>query len=275
MNNANSSITPFLKWAGGKRWLMRSYKAAFDLSNIRRYIEPFVGSGAVFFSLQPVKALLNDANMELVETYRAIKDDWKPVLALLRKHQHHHNDNYYYQMRESTPTSPAARAARFVYLNRTCFNGLYRVNRRGEFNVPRGTKNSVLLSTDDFEAVSQQLSTATLEAGDFERIIDRSGGGDFIYADPPYTVKHNNNGFIKYNERLFSWADQERLREALMRAAHRGAKILVSNADHPSIRELYADATYIVAERQSVMSSESARRKRTTELLIRISHDKQ
>lgn len=270
MDDSRPENIPFLKWAGGKRWLMRSHRAAFDLSGVERYVEPFVGSGAVFFGLHPKSALLNDANAELVETYCAIKKDWKSVLDLLRKHQRRHSDEYYYQVRESVPTSQAGRAARFVYLNRTCFNGLYRVNRRGEFNVPRGTKDSVLMDTDDFESISRRLTNANLQSGDFENVVDQCGEGDFIYADPPYTVKHNNNGFIKYNERLFSWADQERLKDALVRAVRRGARALVSNADHPSIRELYADASYVIAERHSVMASESERRKRTTELLISI-----
>ncbi|WP_242111968.1 DNA adenine methylase [Luteimonas aquatica] len=270
MNTSITSITPFLKWAGGKRWLLRSHKMAFDLNGIERYVEPFVGSAAVFFSLQPKRALLNDANAELIETYKAIKSDWKSVLDLLRKHQRSHSDDYYYQVRDSAPTAQATRAARFIYLNRTCFNGLYRVNRRGEFNVPRGTKNSVLLDSDDFELISRKLSKVTLQSGDFERVVDQCGSGDFIYADPPYTVKHNNNGFIKYNEKLFSWSDQERLKDALIRASDRGARVLVSNADHPSIQELYADATCAIVKRHSVMASESERRKLTTELLISI-----
>ena len=117
----------------------------------------------------------------------------------------------------------------------------------------------------------KRLSKARLISGDFEKIVDVCGKGDFIYADPPYTVKHNNNGFIKYNERLFSWSDQERLKDALLKAAVRGAKVIVSNADHPSIRELYADAGCVIAERHSVMASDSTRRKKTTELLITIS----
>ncbi|MFC3552249.1 DNA adenine methylase [Lysobacter cavernae] len=269
--NSDAEVTlPFLKWAGGKRWLMRSHRDTFNLSSFDRYVEPFVGSGAVFFSLSPRKALINDANEDLIDTYRAIKSDWKAVVRLLAKHQKVHSDDYYYQVRADAPTTLMARAARFIYLNRTCFNGLYRVNRRGEFNVPRGTKNSVVMDSDNFEEIATRLSRARLMSGDFEKVIDTCGSGDFVYADPPYTVKHNNNGFIKYNERLFSWSDQERLKDALIRAAKRGAKVVVSNADHPSIRELYADAQCLTAERHSVMASESVRRKRTTELLISI-----
>lgn len=269
MDNSPSSL-PFLKWAGGKRWLMRTHRSAFDISKFNRYVEPFLGSGAAFFGLAPRRALLNDANSELIATYRAIQFDWKSVVRLLRTHQKLHSDEHYYRVRASAPRSAPAKAARFIYLNRTCFNGLYRVNKRGEFNVPRGTKDAVLMDADDFEATSKLLRGVRLVSGDFQAIVDSCGAGDFIYADPPYTVKHNNNGFIKYNEHLFSWADQERLKESLVNAASRGARVVISNADHPSIRELYADAECVVAGRHSVMASESDRRKRTTELLITI-----
>lgn len=264
----DGGVVPFLKWAGGKRWLMRAHASAFDLTGVTRYVEPFVGSGAVFFGLAPDRALLNDANFELIETYRAIKENWQDVSRALVIHQAKHDEEYYYLVRASRPRSLHARAARFIYLNRTCFNGLFRVNQLGQFNVPKGTKSSVLLDTDDFYSVSKLLKHVELVSGDFAVIVDNCGLGDFIFADPPYTVKHNTNGFIKYNERLFSWSDQERLKLALSRAVTRGARVVVSNADHPSIRDLYSDASCTIAERHSVMASESWRRKKTTELLI-------
>lgn len=263
------AVIPFLKWAGGKRWLARDYRSLFPLSNRDRYVEPFLGSGAVFFSLLPQRALLNDVNAELIHTYSVLKDDWAAVVALLRRHQGKHCADYYYQMRASAPKSRAERAARFLYLNRTCFNGLYRVNRKGQFNVPLGTKTAVLMESDDFEAVARALRAVELVSADFEQIIDTCGENDFVFADPPYTVKHNNNGFVKYNERLFSWSDQERLKAALHRAADRGARVLVSNADHPSIRELYSGWDVETLYRHSVMASESIRRRRTSEVVIR------
>lgn len=263
-------LSPFLKWAGGKRWLVRHHLSSFDLSETRRYVEPFLGSGAVFFSLQAPAALLNDMNPKLVETYRAIAEQWQDVVVILGNHQRKHSPEYYYRTRDVVHRGVAARAAQLIYLNRTCFNGLYRVNRSGKFNVPIGTKSSVLLDTDNFEAVAAKLADAELMCGDFEGVIARCGAGDFIFADPPYTVKHNNNGFVKYNERLFSWQDQERLKECLEDAALRGARVLVSNADHPSIRDLYYGCHVETLSRHSVMASESARRKRTSEVLIRI-----
>lgn len=265
----NQIVLPFLKWAGGKRWLVSSYP---DLLKIpfKRYIEPFLGSGAIFFHLAPRKAILADRNQELIEAYQVIKDDWELVLHELRKHQKNHSKQYYYAIRQSKPRTPHTRAARFIYLNRTCWNGLYRVNLRGEFNVPIGTKSSVLLDTDDFGSISKLLVNVELCVSDFENIINRAGPDDFVFIDPPYTVKHNLNGFIKYNENLFSWDDQERLRDAVIRAKNRGAAVLLSNAYHRSIRELYKGiGTQKVLTRSSVLAADSENRGKYKELVIK------
>lgn len=265
-----SAALPFLKWAGGKRWLTREAGVVQSLPRSLRYVEPFLGSAAMFFHTRPRQALLNDLNADLIETYRAIKSDWQKLEVLLQERQRKHLEDvdYYYSVRSSMPEEASERAARFIYLNRTCFNGLYRVNRKGQFNVPRGTKDAVVMPTDDFEAISTLLAGAELTHGDFAKAIRECGAGDLVFADPPYTVKHNHNGFILYNEQLFSWADQVRLRDELAAAARRGAVVMATNADHPSIHELYAEFNISVIERASVMSSVSARRKRTTEVVI-------
>ncbi len=260
-------IVPFLKWAGGKRWLARDHSDLFSTISGSRYIEPFLGSGAVFFP-QPKQAILNDANVALIETYTAVQRDWEGVSDKLRQHHRLHSADYFYRVRSARPTSLTGRAARFIYLNRTCFNGLYRVNRQGVFNVPVGTKTDVLLGSDDFSAVSRALRDVELRALDFEEIVSIASDGDFVFADPPYTVKHNANGFIKYNEKLFSWEDQVRLRDALLQAAERGATVLLTNADHSSVRELYTGCNVRTLHRHSVMASESHRRRKTTEVLI-------
>lgn len=234
-----------------------------------RYIEPFLGSGAVFFRLTPSSALLNDANTDLIDTYKAIQQDHSMVVKHLTHHHRQHSKDYYYQMRSYAPRCPFRRAARFIYLNRTCWNGLYRVNRSGVFNVPIGTKSAVLLSSDNWPQVSSTLQQAQLFSGDFESIIDQAQKGDLIFADPPYTVKHNYNGFIKYNEALFSWADQERLSAALVRARHRGANVISTNANHESVRALYkVGFTLRTMERNSVLSGDPQFRGRFQELLI-------
>ena len=163
----------------------------------------------------------------------------------------------------------AERAAQFIYLNRTCWNGLYRVNLHGEFNVPIGTKDAVILDTDDFNAVSKSLRSAELCSQDFETTISRAGFGDFLFVDPPYTVKHNNNGFLKYNESIFSWGDQQRLRNALCKAKTQGAQILLLNANHDSIRELFHGlGTMTTLTRQSILSGDPSFRGKTNELAI-------
>lgn len=229
---------PFLKWAGGKRWLTGLLPLpAGGLQG--SYIEPFLGSAAVFFSLAPEKAILSDSNKELIDTYKTIVSDPSGVQRNLRKHQARHSEDHYYFVRQQNPRSPVIKAARFIYLNRVCWNGLYRVNQAGKFNVPIGTKSTVLLESDDFHRVSELLKGKDLEASDFESTIAKASKGDLIFADPPYTVRHKFNGFVKYNEKLFSWSDQVRLRDALKGASKKGANIICTNADHESIREIY------------------------------------
>lgn len=262
-------VIPFLKWAGGKRWLTkRIIELAQPLGG--KYIEPFLGSGAVFFALGPTQAILSDANFDLINTYEAIRNNPQRIFKLLRRHQRLHSYDYYYQIRSYKPRCEFRRAARFIYLNRTCWNGLYRVNRSGEFNVPIGTKSTVIMPTDDWAAMSRRLKPAKLVCGDFENSIEEAEDGDLVFADPPYTVKHNFNGFIKYNDALFSWSDQIRLRDALLRARLRGAKVIVTNAHHESIRDLYKKHFLLESiARASVLAGSPAHRGRYEELLIR------
>lgn len=264
-----SCISPFLKWAGGKRWLAtRIVQLVGPLQG--KYIEPFLGSGAVFFSLMPRAAILSDKNSELINAYLAIKSDYEKVVSLLEEHQKKHSQEYFYKMRDYKPRCEYRAAARFIYLNRTCWNGLYRVNLDGRFNVPIGTKSSVLMESDNWSTISKLLKSATVTCADFEESIDQATEGDVVFADPPYTVKHNLNGFIKYNDALFAWSDQIRLRNALIRARERGAKVIVTNAHHQSVRELYED--HFVLEsvtRTSVLAGSPKHRGKYDELLIR------
>jgi DNA adenine methylase len=264
-------VVPFLKWAGGKRWLVQHPEFEHPTFN-GKYIEPFLGSGSVFFALRPRYAVLSDTNSELIEAYEAIRDHHDLVLRHLTVHARLHGKRYYYNIRDQVrPTSTAGRAARFLYLNRTCWNGLYRVNLNGKFNVPKGTKSKVLMDNDEFASTARALRGAKLFCSDFEPIIEKAQDGDLVYADPPYTVSHNMNGFIKYNEVLFSWDDQTRLRNCLVRARERGAAVIVSNANHPSIVELYSGiGKMIELSRASVISSKSIGRGLTSEILIRL-----
>lgn len=263
---------PFLKWPGGKRWFVQSYSTLLP-SEYNTYIEPFLGAGSVYFHLEPQKALIGDINTDLINTYRAIKDDWEKLEKSLKYRQRRHHedaDEYYYWLRQRTPSTLVQQASRLIYLNRTCFNGIYRVNRQGQFNVPRGTKDKVVIESDDFSAMSKLLAGAELVAGDFEPLVNRANKNDFIFCDPPYTVRHNYNGFRKYNEVLFTWADQERLASALLQAARRGAKVLCTNANHQSLRELYDQPEFKlqVLTRHSAISADSASRSSFEELII-------
>ncbi|MGH8677969.1 MAG: DNA adenine methylase [Burkholderiales bacterium] len=261
-------FAPFLKWAGGKRWFAdRCLHLVPKVPG--RYIEPFLGSGAMFFALRPARALLSDLNPDLVDCYRAIRDAPESIAEQLAEHHRLHCKTHYYATRSIKPEDAVERAAWFIYLNRTCWNGLYRVNRKNEFNVPIGTKTSVILPSDDFPAASRILQSVEILQQDFEATLDAASDGDFVFVDPPYTVKHNLNGFLKYNDKIFSWADQLRLRDAVVRAATRGASILVTNANHSSIREIYEGVgRQQVVERASVLAASAAHRSQTEELVI-------
>lgn len=263
-------MKPFLKWAGGKRWL--AYRLGISkLDEVKTYIEPFIGSGAIFFHFEPEKSILNDFNKNLIDTYIAIRDNAESVISILEMHQKFHSKNYYYDLRGRITKNIEEKAAQFIYLNRTCWNGLYRENKLGRFNVPKGTKNKVIFPDDDFIAVSATLKNSILYSVDFEPIIEKSEEGDLIFADPPYTVKHNRNGFLKYNEKIFSWDDQIRLRDCIFRASQRGVKIIMTNAYHISISALYDSFAEITPlERHSVLSAKKKYRSNTQESLITI-----
>lgn len=267
--SSSDAFVPFLKWAGGKRWFVKGQKHLLT-AKYNRFIEPFLGSGAVYFRLAPTRAILSDSNPELINAYTAIRDDWKRVLHHLEDHQLKHCKEHYYHVRCTRYRSLYARAAAFIYLNRTCWNGLYRVNLKGEFNVPIGTKSSVLLGTDNFQEISALLSSADIRVCDFEETLHSATKGDFTFVDPPYTVKHDSNGFIKYNEGLFSWDDQVRLRNCVAKAIRRGAKVLVTNAHHSSITELYEGLGEILTvTRSSVISGSPLARGKFSEVVIK------
>lgn len=259
-------VTPPLKWAGGKRWFISKYKDLLPAS-FGTYHEPFLGSAAVFFDLQPKRAVLTDINEELINLYRVIRDMPVDLAARMQAHQNKHSADHYYMVRAQKPRTELNRAARTLYLNRTCWNGLYRVNLKGEFNVPKGTKDKVVMESDNFESISKVLRRATVACQDFEQTIDEAKRGDFVFVDPPYTVAHNNNGFVKYNQHLFSWEDQVRLRHAVERAASRGVKVLVTNAAHQSVFDLYDGFKQVIVERAGSISGSSSVRGQYKELV--------
>jgi DNA adenine methylase len=262
-------VRPFLKWPGGKRW------AAPLIGEIVRkhlrgtYYEPFVGGGALFFHLCPPVAVLSDVNAELINTYRQVRDRPKELLRRLKSVPV--SSAEYYAQRLSKPTGCVQRAVRFLYLNRTAFGGIYRLNSAGEFNVPYGGGGrtpAALWRRNLLVDASGALAGSQLVHTDFETQLDSATSGDVCYCDPTYTVAHNNNGFIRYNERNFAWSDQERLAEAAHRAACRGAAVIVSNAQHSSINKLYKGRKRITLTRHSRVSASSSHRGLVEETLI-------
>lgn len=261
---------PFLKWPGGKRWFVCRHADLLP-TTFGRYFEPFLGGASVFFHLKPTRAVLADCNSELIAVYSAVAWRRKILETLLSEHQEKHGKEYYYRVRDNVPIGFVERAARTLYLNRTCFNGMYRVNLAGNFNVPIGTKTAVVMEADDFAASSALLRRAELLVSDFEVVINQAEAGDFVFADPPYITGHTDNGFVKYNETLFKWSDQERLANTLARARNRGVKIVATNAGHTAVERLYRDRGFKVTrvERYSSISGTADNRKRFPELVIR------
>jgi DNA adenine methylase len=257
---------PLLKWPGGKRNLLDTI---LPLTPIRfnRYFEPFVGGGALFFALQPTKAYLSDKNAELIHAYTQVRNRPAAVIRELRKLRN--TKRNYYNVRSSVPRSDAARAARLIYLVTLAFNGIYRVNLKGEFNVPYGYKTHVNPCDEDrISKASDLLKRAVVRDQDFEEALSIAGRGDLVYLDPPYTVAHGNNGFIKYNAKIFSWEDQIRLAHVAKALVDKGCTVIVSNADHFSIRNLYTGFAAATLERNSVIAASSEFRSRVKECVF-------
>ncbi len=262
---------PFLKWAGGKRGLLEQLLPRLPGARDGQYFEPFLGGGAVFFALAPSTALLSDINPGLTSTYRIVRDRVDDVIDVLAGLQN--SETKYYEIRDWRPSSSPARAARFVYLNKTCFNGLYRENLEGRFNVPYGMHryDTVVCDEEQLKAASHALQHASVRTLDFVAAIREAKAGDTVYFDPPYITSHRNNGFVEYNARVFSWKDQRRLLAAAERLVDRQVQVAISNADHASIRRLYRSSgkfTIYTLKRWSTMASQASRRYATTELLI-------
>ncbi len=261
-----SDSTTLVKWPGGKRALLKDI-LPFVPNKFKRYYEPFVGGGALFFALRPSQAVLADSNVELINCYKQVRDCPDAVIAYLMEMKNTKED--YYAIRASTPLEDAGKAARFIYLMTLSFNGIHRVNAQGIFNVPYGYNADVqICDANKIHSISTFLSTTSLLSGDFESTIVDAKEGDFIYFDPPYTVAHGNNGFLKYNAHIFSWSDQIRLAAFARELAERGCHVLISNADHYSIRELYAYFKLEIVTRASSIAASNEHRRKITECVF-------
>ncbi len=264
-----SSCEPFLRWLGGKRWLAPQLVDILGELTFRRYLEPFLGGGACFFHICPATALLSDVNEELVNVYVQVRDHCDELMDALR--ELNVDRQTFEHLRHAVPKCDLGRAVRFLYLNRTAFSGIYRLNSGGRFNVPFGDGKrtpEILWRNGLLPRASRALQGAEISSTDFEEVLNQANESDLVYCDPPYTVKHNCNGFRRYNERLFSWRDQERLAAAWFSAVERGATVIFSNAYHEEIASLYPGVEAHVFERSSNLCPETSRRAAVKEQLF-------
>ena len=250
----NNKIVPFLRWPGGKRWLADKIHNLINSVDYSRYIEPFIGGGAVFFRHLPKNAIISDTNKDLIIAYKVIQQNPDKLLNVLRRMPT--DKTTFYKTRQKILTNEIQLAARFLYLNRLAFGGMYRVNKQGKFNVPYGgdRRVDILWTNKLITNASVALKKTKIYCRDFEKILSKCGSGDVSYCDPAYTVSHNNNGFLRYNEKIFSWHDQERLANSCFEAAKRGAYVIISNAACKSIKKLYQPINPIVVERYTGVS---------------------
>ena len=274
---------PFLKWVGGKTQLLeqmdRFFPATLTAGTENSYHEPFVGGGAVFFHLWntsrlPRKAYLFDNNEGLINTYLVIRDNVEELIALLSVHKLHHNKEYYYHIRGldrngSMTLSDIERAARTIYLNRTCYNGLYRVNSKGQFNAPMGSyKNPKILYEDVLLAASAALQNVVIEVRDFHAVLNYADRGDFVYFDPPYDPLSDTASFTGYTADNFHEKDQRKLAEVYAVLSKRGCFCMLSNSRTPLILDLYSNFRIEIVRANRAINSDPSRRGAIDEVLV-------
>jgi DNA adenine methylase len=265
-----------MKWAGGKRQLLSELRPLFPLK-LRCFFEPFLGGGAVFFDQQPAKAVVNDLNGELINCYIVIRDSPEELLEETQKHPNEKEHFYLVREMDRSPKydllSPVEKAARLIYLNKTCYNGLFRVNSQGQFNVPFGEyKNPVIADPAVIRAISRYLNTGalTFRVQDFEQAVIDAEKGDFVYFDPPYDPVSDTASFTGYSLNGFNRDEQRRLRDVCDTLTLRGVKVLLSNSDTPFIRELYGNGHYEVhrVEARRNINSDPSGRGKTGEVIV-------
>ncbi|MBN1960773.1 MAG: DNA adenine methylase [Deltaproteobacteria bacterium] len=261
---------PFLKWAGGKTQLIPEILARFP-KVFRKYHEPFMGGGAVFFALAPNRAILSDINADLVDTYRAIRDEPEAVISALQRHQVTEADYYRVRSQKRGELSLVAAAARTIYLNRTCYNGLYRVNLKGEFNVPFGRyANPTICNSENLYLASLALQNVKIRCEDALAIDKRVQRGDLVYFDPPYDPLSPTSSFTTYARGGFGNEQQAALADLFIKLANRGVHVVLSNSDTPFIRELYRDFRIDSVYARRAINSRADRRGHVREVIVSV-----
>ncbi|HAG11970.1 MAG TPA: modification methylase [Desulfotomaculum sp.] len=261
---------PLIKWAGGKGQLIFQIRPFLPGQTIKLYLEPFVGGGAMFFHLQPLKAVLIDNNPELINFYTVVRDNLESLLVKLAGHEN--SKEYYYRIRALEPEAmePVDRASRFLYLNKTSYNGLYRVNKKGRHNVPFGRyKNPRIIDRERLSLANVLLQTTILIFGDFSSVLDFAKPGAFIYLDPPYQPLSTTSNFTSYTSEAFSEQDQYRLAKVFKKLDQRRCFVMLSNSDTPLIREIYSSYNQTILFARRAINCQAGGRGPVSELLIR------
>lgn len=268
------NVPTFVKWAGGKTRLLGQFRNLFP-RKIERYLEPFVGSGAVFFYIKKhyntKEVVLSDVNKELINCYKIVRDKPNELIESLKLHMANHNEEYYYRMRNNEPNdiTDVGNAARFIYLNKTCFNGLYRVNSKGKFNVPIGKyKRPNIVNEQSTREASRILAGVELKALPFEKTSSLARGGDFVYFDPPYLPLSKTSSFTGYTNNSFSEHDQKRLSKTFRKLDKRGCLLMLSNSNHHLIQELYSGYKIEKVKAGRAICCDPTKRGKITELVV-------
>jgi DNA adenine methylase len=264
-SNIDLPAKPFIKWVGGKRSILPDLMERLPKISIRKYHEPFVGGGALFFASKQKKAYLSDINFHLIETYQAIRDDVGEVIKNLKKHEKNHCKEYYLKMRErlSTEKNSSKIASIFIYINKTCFNGLYRVNKSGGFNVPMGSyKNPTILDEDNLINCSQALLDVEIYQHNFMQLNPKLG--DFYYLDPPY-----HKTYDQYSRAGFGDDEHKKLAKFCENIDKSNGYFMLSNSDTPFIRKLYKNFTIETVSASRSVSCKANQRGKENELIIR------
>lgn len=267
-----NGATPFVKWAGGKKQLLD--KLTKDLPDFKTYHEPFVGGGALFFKLYALEkiktAYLNDSTSVLINAYEVIKTDVEKLINELQSPKYQNNKTTYYKIRADEPQDKIKRVARFLYLNKTAFNGLYRVNSKGGFNVPFGKyKNPKICDEENLRFVSKALKKAKLLNEDFKVVLKYARKGSFVYLDPPYFPLSGKPSFTSYTPNNFSKEDHDRLYEVFKKLDSRGCHVMLSNSYNPYTEGLYHEFKLEIVHATRMISCKAAGRGKIREILVR------
>lgn len=258
---------PFLRWAGGKKWLLKRLELMINIDNFKSYHEPFVGGGSVFFKFSPKESFISDANEWLINTYISLKENPFEIIEALKKLKK--DKENYYKIRKTSYSNEFERSAQFIYLNQMSFNGIFRVNLKGKYNVPFGNRENYNFDFNNLISVSSALKNTKISNSDFSNTINNVKQGDLVFLDPPYTITHNLNGFVQYNQKIFSLEDQYKLAEMIQEIKNKNAFYILTNAAHKKVKEIFDDNdTLLEISRASVIGGKGAKRGKYSEYLF-------